>query len=182
MTAIGHEELFIQAERDEKVEVKRNRSTNVGQDDALTVTGNRRVQVEGNIDVLVGSTGGVYTLNATESVTMTAPKFILLKCGDSSIRIEPEQIVITSGTKSTIVVDGNVVATSSGGSELAMDAGARLTASGRATLQLDENVRAQSAMSAKLALDANVALEGASVSSRSQAVFEVRAGQVKLNQ
>lgn len=180
--AIGAEELFIQAERDKNVEVKRNRATNVGKDDALTVTGNRRVEVQGNLDVLVGSTGGVYTLGATESVTVTAPKFILLKCGDSSIRIEPEQIVITSGTKSRIVVDGNVVATSSAASELALDAGARLTASGMATLQLDQNVSAQSAMSAKLALDANVALEGAAISSRSQTVFEVRAGQVKLNQ
>jgi type VI secretion system secreted protein VgrG len=180
--AIGKEELFIQAERDKNVEVKRNRATKVGQDDALTVTGNRRVEVKGNLDVLVGSTGGVYTLDATESVTVTAPKFILLKCGDSSIRIEPEQIVITSGTKSTIVVDGNVVATSSGGSDLALDAGARLTASGTATLQLDQNVKAQSALAAKLALDANVALEGVAVSSRSQSVFEVRAGQVKLNQ
>jgi type VI secretion system secreted protein VgrG len=180
--AIGKEELFIQAERDKNVEVKRNRATNVGQDDALTVTGNRTVEVKGNLNVLVGSTGGVYTLNATESVTVTAPKFILLECGDSSIRIEPQQIVITSGAKSTIVVDGNVVATSSGGSDLALDAGARLTASGTATLQLDQNVKAQSAMSAKLALDANVAFEGAAVSSRSQSVFEVRAGQVKLNQ
>jgi type VI secretion system secreted protein VgrG len=180
--ALGKEELFIQAERDKNVEVKRNRAANVGQDDALTVTGNRRVEVKGNLDVLVGSTGGVYKLDATESVTVTAPKFILLQCGDSSIRIEPEQIVITSGTKSKIVVDGNIVATSSGGSELSMDAGARLTASGKGSLQLDENVRAQSALSAKLALDANVAIEGASVSSRSQSLFEVRAGQVKLNQ
>src|SRR4029450_5935518 len=168
--------VSINKERQKNVEVTRTRATKVGQDDALTVTGSRRVEVKGNLDVMVGSTGGLYTLDATESVTVTAPKFILLKCGDSSIRIEPEQIVITSGTKSTIVVDGNVVATSSGGSELAMDAAARLTASGKATLQLDQNVKAQSAMSAKLALDANVAIEGASVSSRSQGVFEVKAG------
>jgi hypothetical protein len=31
-------------------------------------------------------------------------------------------------------------------------------------------------------VDANVALEGVAVSSRSHSIFEVRAGQVKLNQ
>jgi len=180
--SIGQEELFIQAERDKNVEVKRNRSAKVGEDDTLQVTRHRRVDVKGNLEVRVGDTGGIYTLDATESVTVTAPKFILLKCGDSSIRIEPEQIVITSGTKSTVVVNANVEATSSGKSVLLLDGGARLTASGQADLKLDENVQAQSAQFAKLRLDANVALEGVAASTLAQMVFEVKAGQVKLNQ
>lgn len=180
--AIGKEELFIRAERDKTVEVKNNRSAHVVMDDALMVDNDRRVVVQGNLDVMVGGKGGVYTLDATDSVMVTAPKFILLKCGDSSIRIEPEQIVITSGGKSTIQVDDTIVATSSGHSQLRIDAGAKLTASGLGTLQLDENIKAQSAMSARLTLDANVAVEGAAVSSRSAGLFEVKAGQVKLNQ
>ncbi len=180
--ALGKEEVFIQAERDKNVQVKRNRSASVGQDDLITVKGNRRVEVQGNLDVLVGSTGGVYTLDATESVTVTAPKFILLKCGDSSIRLEPEQIVITAGKKAQIVLNGDVLAQSSASSVLVLTDSARLTASGTASIELDQAVRAQSAMNAKLTLDANVALEGVAVSSRSQSLFEVRAGQVKLNQ
>lgn len=180
--AIGREEVYIQAERDKNVLVKRNRSASVKQDDALTVVGDRRVEVQGNLEVLVGSTGGVYTLAATESVTVTAPKSILLKCGDSSISIEPEQIVITAGKQARITLDADVVAQSKADSVLVLSDGARLTASGMASLELDQKVVAESAMGAKLALDANVALEGVTVSARSQSVFEVRAGQVKLNQ
>jgi type VI secretion system secreted protein VgrG len=178
--AIGKEELFIQAERDKKVEVKNNRSAHVAVDDALSVDNDRLVQVKGNLKVMVGDKGGVYTLDATDSVSVTAPNFILLQCGDSSIRIEPQQILITSGGKSTILVDGTIVATSSGKSQLTIDAGAKLAASGMGTLQLDTDVKAQSAASAKLTLDAGAAIEGATVSHRSPGPFEVKAGLVKL--
>jgi type VI secretion system secreted protein VgrG len=178
--AIGKEEVFIQAERDKKVEVKNNRTAHVAVDDALMVDNNRRVEVKGNLDVKVGDKGGVYTLNATDSVTVRAPNFILLECGDSSIRIEPQQILISSGAKSTILVDGTIVATSSGKSQLTIDTGATLAASGKGTLQLDTDVKAQSAAAAKMTLSAGVAVEGATVSHRSAGPFEVKAGLVKL--
>jgi uncharacterized protein (DUF2345 family) len=145
------------------------------------VARHRRVDVKGNLEVSVGPDGGVYKLDATDSVTVTARNSIVLKCGESSIRIEPEQIVLISGTKSKIVMDGNIVARSSGESVLSLDAGVRATASGQATLELDQNVKAKSAGGASLALDPGVAVQGATISLKSPGPFEVKAGLVSIN-
>jgi type VI secretion system secreted protein VgrG len=179
--AIGKEELYLRAERDKNVEVKRNRTTHVMEEDLLQVDKNRRVEVTGNLDVLVGSDGGVYRLDASESITLTAPKFILLKCGESSLMIEPEKITITSGARSQVVVDGAVLARSSGGSNLLLDENAQMTASGAATLRLDQQVQAQSAASAKLLLNANAQLDAAAVQIRGSGVVDVKGSQVNVN-
>jgi type VI secretion system secreted protein VgrG len=178
--AVGQEELFLRAERDENVEVKRNRTAEIGQDDAIVVKGNRKLEVTGDLTVAVGDKGGTHHLEATRSVTATAAQLILLKCGESSIRIDGESITITSGTKSRLTVDANVDAQSSGQSSLLLDENVQLVASGEALLHLDLNVHAQSAAAAKLVLDANHTLDGASVLVRAPSVFEVKARPVKL--
>jgi type VI secretion system secreted protein VgrG len=180
--AKGAEEVYIHAERDKNVEVRRNRSAKIDKDDSVTVGGNRSVEVTGNLEVRVGKDGGVYKLDASDSITMTAPNFILLKCGDSSLRIEPDSITITSGKKSKLVLDADITGTSSGGSTLVLDANAQATSSGKATLRLDQNVHAESSAAATLVLNSNAAMQGAAIQVRSAGVFDVKVGQVKLNQ
>jgi type VI secretion system secreted protein VgrG len=52
--AIGKEEIYIHAERDKNVDVERNRTAHIKKEDLLQVDANRRVEIKGNLDVVVG--------------------------------------------------------------------------------------------------------------------------------
>jgi type VI secretion system secreted protein VgrG len=91
----GKEEIFIQAERDKTVKVKRARSTNVGSSDTLAVGGSRSVAVKQNLTVKVGDKAGKYSLSAVDSIELV--------CDKSSIKLTPTGIEL-NGVR--IAIDG----------------------------------------------------------------------------
>ncbi len=136
----GEEELYIQAERNQTVRVKANRSASIGSNDSVHVEGDRSVSVKGNLKVDVGAAGGNYTLAAAKGVVLTAPEFIELECGDSSVRIEPRQIILRAGDGASLTLDANVFGIAKGGG----------------TLMLNESVNAMSKAGSALALEDTV--------------------------
>ncbi|RYZ08189.1 MAG: type VI secretion system tip protein VgrG [Myxococcales bacterium] len=172
----GEEELHIQAEKnmttlvknDQSTTVKANRSAGVTGNDSVSVGGDRSVSVTGNLSVTVKGSGksavhsthsvtGKHSVDASDTIEMTAPTHIKLTVGGSSITITPSSITITA-SGSTITVDPNIFLTSSGNSEMMLDANAFVKASGGASALLDANLCAQSNAGDQLLMDGNVAI------------------------
>ncbi len=172
----GEEELHIQAEKnmttlvknDQSTTVKANRSAGVTGNDSVSVGGDRSVSVTGNLSVTVKGGGksavhsthsvtGKHSVDASDTIEMTAPTHIKLTVGGSSITITPSAITITA-SGSTITVDPNVFLTSSGKSEMMLDANAFVKASGGASALFDANLCAQSNAGDQILLDGNVAI------------------------
>ncbi len=136
----GKELLFIQAQRDEKLRVKRHRSASVGGSDSLHVGGHHSMSVRGNASLRVGPDGGEYRLEAASSAEISAPDYVELRCMDSFIRLEPDRIQLVAGGKASLTLDAHVLASSSAGASLALDASTVCqSADARATLRLDHD-------------------------------------------
>jgi type VI secretion system secreted protein VgrG len=172
----GEEELFMQAEKNHNINVKKdqsttvgeNRSASVGANDSVSVGADRSLSVTGNHSVTVGTGGpakssvnvtGKHTLDTTDTIEIQAPTHIKLSCGGSSIMIEPGKITLSAGGGSSLVLDANGFMESSGGSTLLLDANACAQASGGAKVLLDGNVLAESSGMTKIVLDGNAAVE-----------------------
>jgi hypothetical protein len=136
----GKELLFIQAQRDAKLRVKRHRSAAVGGSDSLLVGGNQSVSVSGNASLRVGPAGGEYQIEAASAAQVSAPDYIELRCKDSFIRLEPGRIQIVAGGEALLTLDEDVLASSSSGASLTLDQNAVCqSADARATLRLDHD-------------------------------------------
>lgn len=186
----GSEELHFQAEKDMSTLVKHDRSTTVkgsrsagvGHDDSVSVTGDRSVTVNGNLSVDVKGGGkspvhsthsvtGKHSVDASDTIEMTAPTHIQLAVGDSVILITPAAINIIAKTGASLTLDANAFGISKSGSQVLLDVNANLQAKGEANVLLDGNACVNSKGGSQLLLDANAAvgtsgnvkLDGASV-------------------
>jgi type VI secretion system secreted protein VgrG len=169
----GHEEVYLQAERnlrelvknDHQTQVNANQKNTVDKDQteeikgkqALTVKGIRTVHVEGSQSTTVdgnaaadGVSGsklaitGDYKVDVSQTISIQAPVSIRLECGASSILIEPTKISVIAGGQAVLVLDTNVALESAAGSALKVDTG----------------VLAQALLGGKLELNENASLEG----------------------
>jgi type VI secretion system secreted protein VgrG len=198
----GEEELYIQAEKnmttlvknDQSTSVKANRSASVGGSDSVSVGGDRSLSVNGNLSVTVKGGGkspvhsthsvtGKHSVDASDTIEMTAPTHIKLTVGGSSILIEPGAITITAGDGASIRLDPNMFASSKNGGKMVLDANVFAEANGKAKLLLDANVLAESSGKSQMVLDANalvksnadVIIDGMSVTAKgkTQATMQV---------
>lgn len=169
----GHEEVYLQAQRnlrelvknDHDTTVKANQKNSVGKDHTedvqgeqkLSVKGDRTVHVEGShsttIDgggALDGVTGskltitGDYEVGVSQSIHITAPVSIKLECGASTLLMEPTKISLIAGGQAVLVLDTSAYLESPVG----------------ASLKLDMGVLAQAALGGKLELTQDAAMEG----------------------
>jgi type VI secretion system secreted protein VgrG len=169
----GHEEVYVQAQRDlnelvkndHTTNVKGNQTNNVVKDHTedvkgqqkLTVKGNRTAHVEGSqsttidgksaVDGISGSKltiTGDYEVAVSKTIDIQAPVSIKLHCGASTLLIEPTKISVIAGGQAVLVLDTSAYLESPSGSRL----------------KLDSSVVAETLLGAKLALDANASLEG----------------------
>lgn len=169
----GHEEVYLQAQRnlrelvknDHQTHVNANQSNTVDKDhteeikgkQALHVEGIRTVHIEGSqstkIDGSAAADGvsgsklaitGDYKVDVSQTISIQAPVSIRLECGASSILIEPTKISIIAGGKAL----------------LALDTSASLESAAGAGLKLDAAVLAQALLGGKLELNENASLEG----------------------
>ncbi|WP_240651723.1 type VI secretion system Vgr family protein, partial [Serratia microhaemolytica] len=106
--AKGLEEVYLHAQKDMNLEVLHNRSTHIGHDEALLVTHDRKVTVEGNQDhkttgnvvTLIGGAlhlqvkgdrvekiEGVTTLKASDEIVIDSDSKITFRSGSSSITL-----------------------------------------------------------------------------------------------
>ena len=190
----GSEELFIQAEKNQTINVKHDRGATIGGGDSISVGGDRSVTVSGNLSVTVQGGGksavhsmqsvtGKHGLHASDTIEIDAPTHIKLTCGGSSLLIEPGKITLASGGKAIVVLDANVLAQSSAGSEVVLDANALAKSSGGSQVLLDTTVLAKSSGGAAVKLDSNAAVDGvkATVTGKSEAVVSGGAGTAKFD-
>jgi type VI secretion system secreted protein VgrG len=150
----GAEAFHMQAERDQSLLVKRNRSEQIGADDQLTVEGNRSEQVKGSHDLSIGDLDpslaklvvGDARVSTTHSLDLrsgaggatdpldagitrvTATQKILLVCGQSQLELNPDSIVLRSGTGASLRLDATLVgASKSDASKLTLDGTVKVT-------------------------------------------------------
>jgi type VI secretion system secreted protein VgrG len=176
----GEEELHIQAEKDMSTLVKHNRTTTIGRNDTLNITGDQIIHIHGNLSMTVdgvtdkdnpdkskpikSSLGvtGAHRIDASDTIDIQAPNKITLTVGGSSITITPSSITMTT-SGSTIAIDGKIALDSSGKSNMTLTDEAAITASGKANLTLNADVNLASSGKSVLALtgDANLTSSGA---------------------
>lgn len=169
----GHEEVYLQAQRDLREFVKNDHHTNVQGNQTNTVendhtekvTGQQQLAVEGNRTMHVhgsqsttvdGSSAndgvngsklaitGDYQVAVSKTIDIQAPASIKLQCGASTLLIEPTKISLIAGGQAVLVLDTSAYLESPIGSKL----------------QLDASVVAETALGAKMTLDANASMEG----------------------
>lgn len=144
----GAEEFHLQAERDQSLLVKRNRSEQIGANDQLMVEGDRSEQVKGYQDLSIGNldpslaklmVGGA-RVTATHSLDLrsgaggatdpleagalrlTATKKIVLVCGQTQLELNPDSIVLRAGKGASLQLDATLVgASKSEASKLTLD-------------------------------------------------------------
>jgi type VI secretion system secreted protein VgrG len=172
----GEEELYLQAEKnmttlvknDQSTTVQANRSAGVTGNDSVSVGGDRSVSVTGNLSVTVSGGGksavhsthsvtGKHSVDASDTIEVTAPTHIKLTVGDSSILITPSAITITAGGKASVVVDTNVLASGSGGGSTLIDANVLSKSDGGGSLLVDANVLGKSSAGHSLLVDGSTA-------------------------
>jgi type VI secretion system secreted protein VgrG len=176
----GEEELHIQAEKDMSTLVKHNRTTTIGRNDTLNITGDQIIHIHGNLSMTVdgvtdkdnpdkskpikSSLGvtGAHRIDASDTIDIQAPNKITLTVGGSSITITPSSITMTT-SGSTIAIDGKIALDSSGKSNMTLTDEAAITASAKANLTLNADVNLASSGKSVLALtgDANLTSSGA---------------------
>jgi type VI secretion system secreted protein VgrG len=169
----GHEEIFLQAQRnlrelvknDHDTTVQANQTNKVGKDHTeevegeqkLSVKGNRTVHVEGShstsidgggaVDGITGSKlsiTGDYEVSVSQNIHITAPISIKLECGASTLLMEPTKISLIAGGQAVLVLDTSAL----------------LEAPLGASLKLDTGVLAQAALGGKVELTQDASMEG----------------------
>jgi len=171
----GQEELFMQAEKNMTVNVKNDRTTTIGRNDTLNITGDQFIKIHGNLSMIVegvteknnpdktkpvkSSLGvtGAHRIDASDTIDIQAPNKITLTCGDSVLTMVPGKITLTTAG-STIAIDPNIFAKSSGNTEVMLDTNAFMKASGGASMLLDANACTQSNGKSQMLLDGDAAL------------------------
>ena len=109
---MGDELLGIRAQYDMKVSVMHDDTHEVGNDQEITITGNRTEDVQQGNDAITVEQGN-RTINISKgSHTTTAMKSITLKVGQSSVKIDQTGVTI-KGLK--IQIQGNTLVTVQGG-------------------------------------------------------------------
>lgn len=185
----GHEEVYLQAQRNLRELVKNDHSSTINGkqtntvekdqvedihgDQSLTVKGNRTAHVCGSQSTTIdggsgvdGCTGcklkvtGDYQVDVSKTITVQAPVSIRLECGGSSILIEPDKISILAGGQAILV----------------LDTGVNLQAAGGAKLNLDTGALVQAALGGALTLDANAAIAGLQSMVSGKVMAQVDAG------
>jgi type VI secretion system secreted protein VgrG len=171
----GHEELFVQAEKNQTTKVKKNqsisvgasRSVSVGGTESKSVGGNRSVHVKGNQTVTIDGGGkdtphssvsvtGKHKLHASDTIEVDAPTHIKLECGGSSIMIEPGKITITAGDGSTIVLDAKTLITAKDSGNIKIDADVLAKSKNGGSVKIDSDIKAASKGKSELTIDADV--------------------------
>lgn len=111
----GEEELFVHAQRDARTVVERDAHAEIKRDQHLTISGSQVVRVAGG-HAASGVTGaklditGTYDLATTQSVEISGPVSITIKCGESSaIQLEPQMITLKVGGAALVVTPAGVV-------------------------------------------------------------------------
>lgn len=108
----GHEELYLQAQRNLTVRAKHDSTTRIGHDATLSVKNNVAVAVaEGNHDTTISKGAmrvqvkeGLYGATAKE-IVFSADDAIVLRVADTSIRLDATGLSLTVGSTSTINID-----------------------------------------------------------------------------
>jgi type VI secretion system secreted protein VgrG len=198
----GQEEFATQAERnytelvknDKSVSVKANRSTSIGGNDTLSVTGNRTITIDGNLSLTVKGKGkaepgkplvhstqsvtGKHSLDASDTIEITAPTHIKLTVAGSSIMILPGSITLTAGDGSSVTLNVDALVKSNAGSQVKLDAKALMQASnGGAQVELDPNVLVASNGGSQLTLKADAAsMNGATATVGGTNAVDVNSG------
>lgn len=192
----GNEVFFMQAEKDQNIKVKHDRSATIGANDSISVGGDRSVTVTGNLSVKVSGKGksaihsdykvtGKHQLDVSDSIDIIAPTYIQLKCKDSIIKMEPGKITFHAGTGSTVVLDAKITATSNGGANITMDPKVLIKANDGGKIEIAADVKAVAANGSHLAhiSDSSVKLDaaGATVDVTPSSVTASKGGKMVLD-
>jgi len=94
--AKGQEELWIHAERDERIEVERNENSSIGANRTQTVGGHHKETVGKNISV-TSSKGNIAITSAAKSIKLEAAEHIVFKVGKSIIVMNADGTIQIAG-------------------------------------------------------------------------------------
>ncbi len=94
----GSEVVKLRCQHDLMVKALNDETRVIGKDQSESITGNVTKTVQGNETINIGSTGGQYSLTATQKITLTV--------GASSITMDPSSITLQAPT---ITVTGNAL-------------------------------------------------------------------------
>jgi len=154
----GEEELHIQAEKDLSTLVKHDRTTTILHNDTLNIQGDQFIHIHGNLSMTVdgvtdsknpdkgkpikSSMGitGAHDMNATDSITFSAPNKITISVPGSSITLTPGGITIKAGDGASISLGAAINAAAAGKAQLTIDDKVHASTPGHAELQLDAEV------------------------------------------
>ena len=195
--AAGHEEVFIQAQKDMNETIKNNHSTSVGGNQTNSVTGNRThsidknetitikghqsISIEGKGDPSSGAVKGgqmniigKYKLDANDEIMIQAPKKITLTCGGSSITMVPGSITLVSGGKAQVVLNADALMEASGHGKVFLNADAKMIASGNGEVFLNANAMMKDASGSEVHLDSAKALLSASTGAKTELTADAK--------
>ncbi len=215
--AAGKEEVYFHAQRNhtERVlhahaqRVGATQSVSVGGNQTLSVGGERAVNVTGNQTIKVGappppdgqgevtpsdhllSVTGSITQKADNSVEITAPNKIILRCGASSIELTPGGITVIAGGDTQLMLgagpgnetastpfalttpsphvaltmddQGLMTMSSEKGGTIAMDSEIRLTSVSQSNVTIAEGIDLKAKGDASVKLTTDVAIKGGTV-------------------
>lgn len=124
----GEEEIFLHAQKDFNETIKNNHTTNVGADQTITVKKNLSIHVDGHQSISISGKGtgqkdpkgqdvkgstlnvvGNGVIDASDSISITAPNKITLTCGGSSISMVPGSITLTAGDGASVTLTADAV-------------------------------------------------------------------------
>ena len=173
--AADFEEVLLRAQRDYNELVQRNhttqvnvdqshtvgndRSRNVGRHEAITITGCRTIQVDGQQGK--GFSGesvkitNDWKVEVAKTILVTAPVDIMIKCSGSSIHMTPNEIVLQAGGGAKIVLNADGLVQSNDMSKAYFDKNIELRASTGSKTVMDANVRITSDDKAEILLNAD---------------------------
>jgi len=187
----GKEELHVQAERDMSTLVKRSQTLHVGGDQRITIHGNQTITVEGSDEKTgkklpvqsVTKVTGKHTFDATETIEITAPTSITLRCKNSTIVMTPDAITLTSGGTAKVELTEDIEALAKGGAFMTLDETVCLNSNDNSILVLDAGASMASKDQSHVTLNADAMMEGkgkATVQGASEATV-VAGGTVKTS-
>jgi type VI secretion system secreted protein VgrG len=137
---MGHELVFLHAQKDLTVEVENDqnlrvdncRIVHVKMDETVTIDGKQAITVKGDQSLEVKQ-GNISTKADLGTISIEAQQSITLKCGASTIKIEPAAITLDSPQ---ITLKGGMTVTIKGGLSLALEGGLNSSLKGGVMLGL----------------------------------------------
>lgn len=178
--AAGHEEVFIQAQKDMNETIKNNHSTSVGGNQTNSVTGNRTHSVDKNENITIkgsqkttiegGETGdgqsitgghvtviGDYQLDTNKTILAKAPDMVRLECLSTYIEMTPGQIKLHCGGATLILEAAQIEAMSSQATVMRLNADAKTVTSGGAELFMTKHADLKNSVGSHLNLTGGTA-------------------------